>query len=545
MRLFAFVLLALLSANINAANRYVREGATGSGTGADWTNAFPTMPASLTRGDVYYVADGNYGSYTFDDGGTTLTTVRKATTTDHGTETGWLSTYGDGQAVFGNSISFLTSGWVFDGVSGSDYQPGHGFKLDNTAGTNTSNIVVFGNTGAAGVSNITVSHVDVIGPGYDQVDVNDRAFYSNSTGSTTSNLTISHNWVKGVGVPILMRQVDTILVEYNQIDDNHSQAASHAETWSDTGTDNVIFRYNKIRNPEGTAVFFIGNGNAGGTPIDINTSSNWDVYGNVFFYRDYVPGVDHNVGVGAVLWCPPFPVFGGDTFCDNWKIYNNTFHNFESASWIANRILGSAGAGITIPVVSNNIFNNGGTNATHVDITASHNYYRNTTHTSEANEQIGTTDPFVNAGADDFHLIAATTAGQTLSSPYNVDLDGVIRGGDGVFDRGAFEFGASSAPVVSALTCNQTTVQSPMGATICTATASNTPTSYTWSVQNCTTANCKQTGTANPSTFTCSCGGNCTICVTATNASGSSAQFCTAAGYLKSRYRTGSGLKAR
>jgi hypothetical protein len=105
--------------------------------------------------------------------------------------------------------------------------------------------------------------------------------------------------------------------------------------------------------------------------------------------------------------------------------------------------------------------------------------------------------------------------------------------------------GGGSAPVVSALTCNQTTVNSPLGSTLCTATASNTPTSYTWSVQNCTTANCKQTGTANPATYTCACGGNCSICVTATNATGTSAQFCTAAGYLKSRYRTGSGLRAR
>src|SRR4030043_1400540 len=80
---------------------YVRAGATGANNGSDWNNAFTTLPATLVRGTTYYIADGNYASYTFDDAvsGTTLITVKKATVADHGTETGGVSTYGDGQAV--------------------------------------------------------------------------------------------------------------------------------------------------------------------------------------------------------------------------------------------------------------------------------------------------------------------------------------------------------------------------------------------------------------------------------------------------------------
>src|SRR5262245_7797716 len=82
-----------------AATRYVRAGAAGANTGADWTNAYSVLPATLVRGDVYYLADGSYPGYIFDDAssGTTLITIKKATVNDHGTDTGWLASYGDGQ----------------------------------------------------------------------------------------------------------------------------------------------------------------------------------------------------------------------------------------------------------------------------------------------------------------------------------------------------------------------------------------------------------------------------------------------------------------
>ncbi len=38
--------LLLLSASAEAANHYVRQGATGNGSGADWTHAFTTLSAT-------------------------------------------------------------------------------------------------------------------------------------------------------------------------------------------------------------------------------------------------------------------------------------------------------------------------------------------------------------------------------------------------------------------------------------------------------------------------------------------------------------------
>jgi len=46
----------------------------------------------------------------------------------------------------------------------------------------------------------------------------------------------------------------------------------------------------------------------------------------------------------------------------------------------------------------------------------------------------------VNSGAGDFRLRAPTQAGQTLSSPFNQDGNGKTRGGDGVWERGAYEY---------------------------------------------------------------------------------------------------------
>jgi len=430
-----------------AASKYVRAGATGNNSGSDWTNAYTGLPAVLTRGDTYYLADGSYGSYTFDDpnSGSTTITIKKATVADHGTETGWNSAYGDGQATFGGYIAFLSSNWVFDGVSGSDYVPGHGFVIDNSSSNNTT-LILFGEMGGKGVSNVTVSHIDLYGRGYNQTTVNDRGFYSNSTSSTTSNLTISHNYISGVGVPFLTRQVNTMLVEYNQIEGNHSQPESHGEPWSDTGTDNVVFRYNKVKNPEGTAVFFIGNGSAGDS-TNSNTSSNWQLYGNIFYYQNYVVGSGHNAGVSAVLWCPPSSGYGGDTYCHNWMIYNNTFYDFSHGS-SSGRILARAGTGVTIPLVQGNIWDSSSDGANHTDVNASYNYYRNTTHSKESNEQIGSSSPFVNAANADFHLSGSLEVA-TISplSGFTVnatDMAGVVRGGDGIWDRGAFEYSGQS-----------------------------------------------------------------------------------------------------
>src|SRR5688572_24108169 len=126
------------------ANKCVRSDAVGTGTGDDWTNAYTALPANLTRGDTYYIADGTYAAYTFDDAnsGTTRIVVKKATESDHGPSTGWLSAYGDGQAVWGSIVfggaSANTGGYItFDGATGGgpdNWETGFGFLINGDVG---------------------------------------------------------------------------------------------------------------------------------------------------------------------------------------------------------------------------------------------------------------------------------------------------------------------------------------------------------------------------------------------------------------------------
>lgn len=92
---------------------YVRAGA--SGDGSDWENAFGALPDALVRGKIYLFAAGSYAEYAFDaaaDG--QAIRLMRATTRDHGTETGWDAAYASGEATFG-PLSFSEADFEFDG----------------------------------------------------------------------------------------------------------------------------------------------------------------------------------------------------------------------------------------------------------------------------------------------------------------------------------------------------------------------------------------------------------------------------------------------
>lgn len=131
-----------------AGNCYVRSAATGSETGADWTNAYKDLPATLTRGVTYWVGGGTYPPHVFNDpvSGTALITIKAPTIASHGTSTGWNGSY-QAQALWQMSANggpiwdvAQESYIVFDGsycTPLANYPnictSGYGFKLD-TAG---------------------------------------------------------------------------------------------------------------------------------------------------------------------------------------------------------------------------------------------------------------------------------------------------------------------------------------------------------------------------------------------------------------------------
>jgi hypothetical protein len=100
----------------SAKARYVLPGGGGTQDGSGWSNASNGLPAVLERDTVYWLGAGNYGSYTFDDGpsGPLGITVRKATAEAHGSDAGWNTAFGNGQAVFG-PLRFESSRYTLDG----------------------------------------------------------------------------------------------------------------------------------------------------------------------------------------------------------------------------------------------------------------------------------------------------------------------------------------------------------------------------------------------------------------------------------------------
>ncbi len=98
------LVILLFSSQAHSAIRYVTENGSGNMSGIDWSNSYSGMPSLLQRGDIYYLADGSYGAYTFADqvSGATFIFIKKATLTDYGTQVGWQNSMGDSAAVFSN-----------------------------------------------------------------------------------------------------------------------------------------------------------------------------------------------------------------------------------------------------------------------------------------------------------------------------------------------------------------------------------------------------------------------------------------------------------
>ncbi len=401
-----------------AANHFVRAGATGLGNGSDWNNAFTALPATLIRSDTYYIADGSYSSYVFDDAasGTAVITIKKATIANHGTDIGWNNTFGDGQAVFSPDIEFKTSNWLIDGQTRTDRKSGHGFKINNSPAVARTLLL----TGA--VSNITLRYVEVAGDGSNSGNCF-RQFYSIGG---ASDITIEYSYFHdSSNVHILSADMNGLVLRHNTFRLNHSDAGCHGESIADQGTDNVEIAYNHFEEIEGTGVIVVLN--RGGPTI---SADNWRIYGNVFDNSDGVL----TYGDGAITCI-------NNEACNNWYIYNNTFVGNTNNSRIS--LAKSTGT-------NRQIYNNLWYNCTRADhsgaYTADYNYYILSTFNpgEEPNIQTSpTTNPFVDSAQKNFHLARATNAGLILSVPFNLDPEGIIRGSDGNWDRGAFEFGGT------------------------------------------------------------------------------------------------------
>ena len=431
MRFFGSLLLLTLP--LCAADRYVRAGASGSADGTDWTNAYTSLPAALTRGDTYYIADGAYGSYDFNDAvsGTTLITIKKATVAAHGTETGWSDTYGDGVAEFsatGTVLVFSTGYWVFDGVTGTN-QTGHGFKVRVTGTADATRGIRF-DSGPT----FTISHTEITADAPCSVADASKQDGIYTTNAAATGITLSYNYIhnwKRAG--ILASNVSGWTIEHNFVYHTYSTSGSHGQAiqLGPGAVSDFDIRYNTFKDTHGTGVIVY---------LD-NTFDDLRIYGNLFWHTGETAACGLNSTSQAI------GSTDGDT-ATNIKIHNNTFVGMKGRDPQP-----SGGIDHNGTATGNETFNN-----VWYDSIVTHNASGNDYNAyfasvgsapSETNGQTGAGDPFVDRTGGDFRLSAATDAGTTLASPYDTDLLGITRAVDGTWDRGAYEYNSGVATTKS------------------------------------------------------------------------------------------------
>jgi len=421
---------------------------TGSGSmnGADWSNAMQ-WPPTFSRGNTYYLAGGSYGSGVFSTpvSGSTFITIKKATASDHVTDTGWQASYGTSVALFTN-ISFSTSYWIFDGVTGGgpgSWGTGHGFEV-----TALSDLIVLNGS----IGNITVRHVNAhVFPenaphdsmGDPNTGTNFFEIFKGTAGGI-GNITVQYCYFHNVfGCPFQMVGWDTVTIEYNYLRQNRGSAAWHSAGIAvHPTTTNVTVRYNVWEDIEGTS-FIDG--------IEYGEIGHWYVYGNVFAHTG-----NYGSSVSGVITTANDAT--NRVTNNHWGVYNNSIINVKGVA----KLYWADPAGTDI-IVENNLFYGNRTNDSYTNyvfiqgagVTYDYNHYSATAHpgffTPGAHENslywgpncllsADTTNYFVNWQNGDYRLNQAL-AGIALPSPYGQDILGNTRGADGTWDVGAYEYG--------------------------------------------------------------------------------------------------------
>jgi hypothetical protein len=433
---FRFLALLLAASTACAEDLYVTPAGGGAGNGSSWTDAFPGLAAvawgqgagKVGPGDTLWLAGGTYSTLlTIGASGTAGARIQikrvKATDAGPAAAAGWNPAF-DSQVVidgpdqptcilFTAGIgSFVTiDGRQESGIKCLLKDGRTGVEIDNTPGLFTD---------------ITFQYIEVAGPGPIEQTNDTRAFDLTISG-TIANLHVSHCSAHHCDTTFQITRNTGLIVEYSRFYDAYAVNAAiyHPNTIIVDECIDGIFRFNQLYNIRVEGLFFQSGAN-----------DNVQIYGNLFSVGNVPP--DNGRGIE----------FGSTASATNFRIYHNTFVGLP---FLALRLNATSHAGTT---VHNNIFYN--TVAQLAGTTHDHNLFSGDFPEFEANGIAQAPDPFVDLAGGNFRLVATTGAtrarnnGANLGSPFDVDFDGHIRGADGAWDIGAFEYtGGNGIPTIT------------------------------------------------------------------------------------------------
>lgn len=320
----------LLRSATTPATHYVWCGAAGAATGADWTNAFTSLPSALVRGDTYSIAGSTACTYPVAklddaDSGTLVITARKAKASLDSGVAGWQASFETAQAKFteavnpdpetltGNKtvVTICSSYYTLDGITGnsdpsSGGPSGYGFLLQ-TQNALALGILTISSNGGCIHPDTAHTKITVNGTEMDGVNTYAAATVSSCSlvGSTvTTSFSPTPTWTLIVG-----DQVDAFTNSVNgplTVTDGSGHTASRMSVTSVTGSPNTSIAFTLtsgyVGNPctQASPVQFIGLSVSGATPLYIFNAAT-DSYSNITVSNSYLHNSSANLVTAAAM----------------------------------------------------------------------------------------------------------------------------------------------------------------------------------------------------------------------------------------------------
>jgi parallel beta-helix repeat protein len=244
------------------------------------------------------------------------------------------------------------------------------------------------------------------------------------------------------------QRVRTLTIEYNEVYDQYDNDLAFSREGTGINLDDwcsdTTVRYNYVHDNDGPGfVIHKGNNNTfyGNTVVDNGEDADWGPDSGIFLKNAYNNKIYNNVFYSNGLY--GLWAYDDDGTSDNNDVQNNIFYEHSSKEI---RVWTSASSNFNS---NNNQFYHSAGGSYFVWDTVDKTFAQ--WQAVPQDQQSAEGDPgFRDISSDDFHIQATSPCrdkGTDLGSPFNIDMDGNLRGVDGAWDIGAYEY-TSGSPTI-------------------------------------------------------------------------------------------------